>query len=292
MKKRMLSLCLIASLAIAMLIPVAAAAPCVDPKEVYASFVPELADLSEDDLANMPVEEVEVLFEEIFSVDSSCFDSDYVRSAVENLSAFYRYADNNMTAMNSRGTTTSTMDDYDDSFEAERGIYFERDYDKSPLTLDEVSSNWWTVGVGYLTYDHALCLAARLDENMWDSVMTYVNGTISDKALEAALQKFFGLTGFKLTITAAALSLTIVVLNDAIDRANYQALQDATLDGNRDDLTRVMYQWTGSTVYNTYKSVSVDATYSASSELYTYRNIPNPTNFYGIWTKEEIGPFA
>lgn len=290
MKKRFLSFCLILSLSLSLALPVFAAPPAVDPDNVFASYTPELANLSEDEIAKMTNEEINAIFEEVFSISSSNFSNDYTRSCIENLSSFYRYRSSNDSAPKSRAATSSSTND-SHTYTGTVGTFFERDYDLSPLTLNEVSSNWWTVGVGYITYDHALCLAARLDENMWNSVQDYADGAITNAVLSSALKTFFGLSSFTLTISSAALALSIKVLDDEIDRADYRALQSATLSGARDDLTRVMYEWTGSNIHKTYKSVSVDTTYSSTNKRYTYKDVPNPTGLYGIWTDDEIGPF-
>ncbi len=292
MWKKFVSLYVICSVVLAMFVPAHAAATTIDPDRVYAANMPELASFTEEEITEMSTKEIRDLFEEIFSMDSRTLSDQYMRSCIRNLAAFYRYRASNaptasVTSLD-RASTNLT------SYTGEIGVYYERDYDESPLTLNEVSSNLWEVGVGYLTFEHAIILASRLDDTLWSLIQGYVAGEVTRIVLEQAIGAAFSLYGFTLSVswTASAVGFAIAALDTLVVQADYRALRDATLEGTKSDLTRVKYEWAGNLPYmKTYESVSVRTSYNSTSELYTYYSIPRSTNYSGTWLIDEIGDF-
>lgn len=287
--KKLLSIILVLALSLPLCTSIYASnANTLDPSQVYARYAPELAEQNEDKIRCLSEEEINTLFEDIFSV--STYDVPEIDSytALINLSNFYRFMEENVelvpqSVVSKSNSTNSSLSSYAGNI----GVSWKRDYDKSPLSLTEITNNWWTLSVSYATRTQALVLGAGKDKTVIDNMSAYLAGEITINALKNKIAILAGLKDIPLLLTGLLIGYTYNTLFDVFSNYERNIIFNYGLKMKDAQLLAINFIWTGTSFINDYEIISVS--YKMSGQNITYNNIPNPIPaYYGFWEKDNL----
>ena len=296
MVKKIISLFLCLSMALTLCVPCFASpiAPN-DTTEVFAEYTPELEEMTSQEIEELSEAEVEELFIKVFSVSPNAFPEINPYTALGNLSNFY-HAYEKITGNSASEISTnsiSTKSSYP-SYRGEIGVSWKRDFDKSPLSLNEVANNWWTVSVGYSTERQALIIGACKDKATVETLSEFVAGEITALKAEEILNEKYNLKAGELVLATALASFALGAIYDLISTVECNKIWNYALDMRDYQMLKIEYIWTGTSFMFEYavKTYDYSANYddNLGRDIFTYRNISNPLpNYYGFWTEDDLG---
>jgi len=295
MLKKFVSVLLCVAMAMMMCIPTFASNSPVDPDEVYAEFIPELAQYTPEEIENLSEDEIEAMFTEVFSVSSSEIPGIDPYVALKNLVNFY-HAYNELQGPSLQGASNSVSTKNGvDSYTGFVGVGWERDFDKSPLSLNEVVNNWWVISVSYATKHAARVIGACEDPSVMQQLAEYIAAGVAENTIREYFATLYPtIPAYKLYISSALVAFSLTYIYDFLS-TNECSLVAYHHDKMGDhQMLEIVYTWTGSSFIFTYERKTFD--YSSVHDpyidqiVYTYKNIPNPVpNCYGFWTEDELG---
>lgn len=287
--KRFISLLLSVAILLTVSVPALAAEQSVNPDELYATMIPEVTNMTREEVDNLPEEQIDRYFEQAFDNKVSAEDYSYSEklSAVEAVALVGKFEQATEQYGIATRATTSTKSNLS-SYTGSKGVVWVRDTQKSPLSFGEALSGTFTLEVDYLTYYQAVSIyALSSDFNFFTSVKNAA-GTAAASALICAKLKLPA----DATIPAAAISFAISLGWDilgALDRSNMnKALQEMKYTS----LMKVYFMTANNfltRVYECYNLPSGNVSWVASVEAFKYKNIPIPYDLYGTWYPGVVG---
>ncbi len=247
----------------------------IDPYSVEGVYVEKLVTLSEEEIAALPLNDAQELFEEAFLISSEGFTEDEVRLALDGWS----YALKVQTVMDTvreveRIAASSTTSDK--TYYGSIGLAWVRDTTSSgtPLTLGEILSGVYTLEVDYISWKTAATiLAASSDYDIYEDLVGQVASGASGTVLGAIVCSALGITGTPATITSAIVGIAVSFGWSWLDNIDRDNMYECFEDMDEDEYMKVQFMWASDMVNKFYTS------YSPSS--YTFEN-PFPGT-YGTW---------
>lgn len=287
--KKLLSIMLVIALSLPLCTTVYASTEnTVDPSQIYARYAPELAEWNEDEIRSLSEKEINILFEDIFSVSTYNVPEIDPYAALINLSNFYRFTKESpeLVPYNDVSKSSSTNANLS-SYTGNIGVLWKRDYDKSPLSLTEITNNWWTLAVSYATETQTVVLGAGKDVTFLEKINSYLAGEITINALKDYLIALTGLTGVGLHLSSFLIGYTYAELYDAFKNYERNIIFDYGLKMRDPQLLAIEFIWTGTSYIYNYEIINV--AYATGTENISYYNIPNPIPaYYGFWEKDKL----
>ena len=250
--------------------------------EIYASYVPELVEMSSQEIAALEDSDAKALFETVFDTDSKNFSITIIRTALTNLSEFYKFYENSGFRTPRASSTTANLS----SFTGGQGVSWVRDINSSPLTLEETVYNTYTLEVDYVTASQAAALMAGSSSAsaFADMVEMYALGVASE-VITAYVTGALGIVdGWNVMISGEMIGTFADNTWSTMEGFDRNAMSDAYEDLEDDDLLRVQYQYNYSGIVKWYSVCDVTAT-EVSHGVFRYYNIPNMfPGTYGTWS--------
>ena len=274
----------------------------INPDEIYASYVPELVKLTDEEIEALSIDEVNELFQKAFKVSPQYFTEEEVRLAVKNLSIALKLqtlnelgklavstvptVKGNETSILATSSTSSSTTSNLSSYTGSIGVAWVRDTTRSPLSLSEILSNTFTLEVDYITWGTAATiLAASSDYSVFQDLKVYIAQGATVYAMTKLILKTLGLTGSAATITSEVVALVVSLGWNLLQNIQRDAMYNCFKKMRKDiDLMKINYMTVNGSIVRTY-SVFSPSKYSVNSKgVYTYYNIPNPyPGKYGYW---------
>lgn len=262
------------------------AEPLYDPYTIEASFVQDLVDLSQEEIAALPLNEAKELFEDAFSVSADHYTEDEIRMVLDGLGYGFKFqvvmdevrATSDYEAVNPMQRST-TGNKY---YTGDIGVAWVRDTTSghSPLTLGEILSGVYTLEVDYLTWSTASSIiTASLNESAFQQLVNYVGSGATGAVIGQFIVNKLGLKGKVAWVATVAVGAAVAKGWDwfrHFDRDNMnEALQDMD---QYDDLMKVEFMW-ASNMVNRFHTV-----------ITRTNTITNPfPGTYGTWHTNEYG---
>lgn len=259
----------------------------VDPSNVYATTIDELADMSRETIDALSTEEIDGYFEGAFSVDADDYSYEQKLSAVEAVSLVGQFQEATNQS-NSMVRATSATTEALSSYTGKKGVAWVRDTNSSPLTLAEAVSGVYTLEVDYVTYYQAVTIyALGSDFDFFNSVKNAATTAIAASLICSKLN-----LPANAVIPATAISFGVSLGWDVLSTLDRTAMSNVIQDMEYTSLVRVDFITANNYVtigYECFDLPSSDVTWESSSDCFKYNNIPNPTGKYGNWHTDEIG---
>lgn len=241
-----------------------------NPDLIYAHSVPELLNITFDEIDSLSDSELDFYFEKGFSVSANNYTHEEKLTVVKSLSVVEQHQ-SMMRAISTTGECPS--------YGGATGLSWVRDTSSghSPLTMTEALSGTFTLEVGYATYKSvATLIAASSSLNIYNSL----KNASSTAVASAIICNQLNLND--LIIPSAVVSIVVSmgwdVLN-ALDRTAMNAVFQRMSLYHLMKITYTTYNNTLTKSYSLYAPPSYN--YNEGSDIITYRNIENP--YPGLW---------
>lgn len=258
-----------------------------DPYSIKGRFVPELVNLTKEEIYELPYSEASTLFEKAFNVRASNYNEKEVRVALDGLCYAFKHQINarksssSHTSLSTKGVSSQIVGI---PYSGDVGVAWVRDTTdgKSPLSLGEILSGTYTLEVDFLTWDSAaLILVESMDKNNLDELIKIASSTTATTAATAIICYLLDMSMSEISpITGAALSIAIGFDWSMLDKIDKTAMRNCFLEMNKrkNQYMKVELTWTPYTVERRYSKITKDTT------------IANPfKGKYGFWYKDRYG---
>jgi hypothetical protein len=220
--KKFLSVLIVSALLLTMsAMALATEGEAADPYAAEAVYVQELADITDEEIAELSLTEAETLFEQAFGVDADNFAEEEIRAVITGLSFAFKFQNEVQARKESEpsevisvapsgGRTRSST--FALAYSGSVGAAWVRDISagKSPLTVSESLLNSYTLEVDYLTWDTTATLLVESGSYVWyqDLQLLLAQGA-TGSALSAYVIAALGLGGPIAAVAAIAIQESI-----------------------------------------------------------------------------------
>ena len=282
--KNLLCFCLVISLLLGTnAIVFASEIDSLDTSKIYASYVPDLNKIDIDTIQYLPESKIDEYFESAFNVSSKSYTNEEKISAVKAISTVQNFKSFSLMGQLSSSSTTSPLSSYMGS----KGVAWVRDTTSggSPLTLTEAITGNYTLEVDFLTYKQAATIIAMgSDYAFFNSVKNAGSTAIASGLICTKL----GIS--EMTIPSMLVSVVVSMGWDAVSSLDRSAMISQLNKMSISNMMRVNFTTSNNVVTKVYSVYKPSTTYNASSDVFTYFNIPNPySGKYGNWHVGQIG---
>ena len=269
-------------------VPAFAAEPdaTYDPYSIDAHYVQELVDLSQEEIAALPLEQAKELFEKAFSVSANDYTEDEVRLVLDGLGYGFKFE---IFMDEVRATTdyevidptlrSSTGNYY---YTGDIGVAWVRDTTSghSPLTLGEILSGTYTLEVDYLTWSTASSIiTASLNESAFNQLVNYLGSGATGAVIGKFIVDKLGLKGKVAWVATVAVGAAVAKGWDWFRHFDRDNMNNTLQDMDQyDDLMKVQFMWSSNMVNRFHTNITRTNT------------ITNPfPGTYGTWHKDSYG---
>lgn len=250
--KRLISLILAMVLLSTMTLTAAATSVAVDPDTLVSNYVPELYEMSENEVAALTDAEVNAYFDEMFG-GTYHFTKSEMRTAVENYAKILKMQEE--LGITSTARASSTTAGYSGSNPS--AICWVKD--TTQLTYTEITTMSYVLEVDFLRpTTAAMVAAAGIDYNQLQQMVDVLNGVNEWKAycedtMDVAFPFTWELAGISLVVVAKYLDVSIF---------EPMRIKSALSGIGNNQQLQVTFMFTNGTILRSYSKVSNTAHYS------------------------------
>lgn len=225
-----------------------------DPARIDAQYVQELVDLKQEEIAALPLEQAEQLFEKAFNVSAKDYTENEIRMVLDGLGyglKFQIYTNVANTFFNVRSVKGHSVGYYGDI-----GVAWTRDTSKSPLTLQELLSGMYTLEVDYLTWESAASiLTASISQSTFDKLADLVATGVSSTVLGNFIATSLELTGTSVSVASVVASVVIGFGWDWLRNLDRNSMLSVFQAMSHTNKLKVEFMWTSNAVTRIYTSI-------------------------------------